>query len=243
MASGYISEIFVSFQGEGMDAGRRHLFVRLAGCPLRCRYCDTPESLERTPRARVDSAVPRCVANPVSAEFAGSLIHEVLQSRGPVDGSAVTGGEPLAQPGFLAALLDQAELPRPVLLETAGVHAAALARIAPRVDQVSMDLKLPSCSGEGEFWEQHARFLRICAEKAYIKIPLGRGFLLDELRRAAELVAAVDPSIPVFLQPVTGRDQRLEVDGESLERAYREARNLLKNVRVSIQQHKVPGLP
>lgn len=39
-------ERFVSVQGEGRNAGRAALFIRLAGCNLRCRwhdaYCDTP---------------------------------------------------------------------------------------------------------------------------------------------------------------------------------------------------------
>ena len=48
-----VSEVFVSFQGEGPHAGRRHLFVRFAGCPLRCRYCDTPESLVPVETCRV----------------------------------------------------------------------------------------------------------------------------------------------------------------------------------------------
>src|SRR5207253_3040435 len=43
--AGNVSELFVSFQGEGVHAGRRQLFARLGGCPLRCRYCDEPESL------------------------------------------------------------------------------------------------------------------------------------------------------------------------------------------------------
>ena len=51
--TGNVSEIFVSFQGEGLHAGRRQLFVRFAGCPLRCRYCDTPESLVPVPECRV----------------------------------------------------------------------------------------------------------------------------------------------------------------------------------------------
>jgi len=50
---GNVSEVFVSFQGEGVHAGRRHLFVRLGGCPLRCRYCDTPESLVPTAQCRI----------------------------------------------------------------------------------------------------------------------------------------------------------------------------------------------
>lgn len=37
-----ISEIFYSIQGEGLAAGFPCIFVRLAGCNLRCQWCDTP---------------------------------------------------------------------------------------------------------------------------------------------------------------------------------------------------------
>jgi 7-carboxy-7-deazaguanine synthase len=37
-----ISEIFYSIQGEGFLAGLPSVFIRIAGCPLRCKFCDTP---------------------------------------------------------------------------------------------------------------------------------------------------------------------------------------------------------
>jgi len=36
-----ISEIFYSIQGEGRLAGTPSVFIRTAGCPLRCKWCDT----------------------------------------------------------------------------------------------------------------------------------------------------------------------------------------------------------
>lgn len=42
----YVNEIFGSIDGEGIRTGELATFIRLAGCNLRCRYCDTPYSLQ-----------------------------------------------------------------------------------------------------------------------------------------------------------------------------------------------------
>jgi len=36
-----VNEIFYSIQGESTHAGKPCIFIRLTGCNLRCRYCDT----------------------------------------------------------------------------------------------------------------------------------------------------------------------------------------------------------
>jgi hypothetical protein len=33
-------EVFASIQGVGRYTGEAQVFLRLAGCPLRCRYCE-----------------------------------------------------------------------------------------------------------------------------------------------------------------------------------------------------------
>src|SRR5262245_55001561 len=103
-AGGNVSEIFVSFQGEGLHAGRRQLFVRLAGCPLRCRYGDTPESLVPVPSCRIlgpDGAEQR--PNPRSVAELDDAVARLVAAAPPLHAIAVTGGEPLAQADFLAA--------------------------------------------------------------------------------------------------------------------------------------------
>ena len=103
---GNVSEMFVSFQGEGLHAGRRHLFVRLGGCPLRCRYCDTPGSLVPVPECRIlGPDGERRRANPFTPVELEAEVQALVAAAPPLAALAVTGGEPLAQTDFLAAWL------------------------------------------------------------------------------------------------------------------------------------------
>ena len=57
----HVTEIFDSIDGEGKRTGCMATFVRLAGCNLRCTYCDTAYSLELsdTKEALTEDARPR----------------------------------------------------------------------------------------------------------------------------------------------------------------------------------------
>ena len=104
--AGNVSELFVSFQGEGVHAGRRQLFARLGGCPLRCRYCDEPESLVPVAECRIlgpDGMRRR--ANPFSPAALDAEVTALAAAAPPLHAIAVTGGEPLAQADFLASWL------------------------------------------------------------------------------------------------------------------------------------------
>ncbi|MHA1867133.1 MAG: 7-carboxy-7-deazaguanine synthase QueE [Candidatus Heimdallarchaeaceae archaeon] len=53
----FISEIFESVQGEGKYAGTPMLFIRLAGCNLRCPFCDTPYALKEGKEMTINEIV------------------------------------------------------------------------------------------------------------------------------------------------------------------------------------------
>lgn len=243
--SGYLSEMFVSFQGEGVYVGRRHLFVRLAGCNIRCRYCDTPDSLVRTPSYTVYDREGRSEArpNPISAGDLRRLIENRLEADQPIDAIALTGGEPLTQSEFLAEVLKGGGFGVPVLLETNGVLPRRLQEVLSWVDIVSMDIKLPSNSGEGEFWEAHADFLELARSKdLYAKILVDAGTASAEVGRAAQMLAAVQPNVPAFLQPIVGPAGESTIGVQELTALYEVAWRSLGSVRVLPQTHKLLGI-
>ncbi len=120
-----VTEIFHSIQGESTWAGYPCTFIRLTGCPLRCKWCDTEYSFYGGEKITLDSLVAKC------DEIGTNLIE-------------ITGGEPLIhRNAFVLArmLLDRGYT---VLVETSG--AIDVAPIDRRVHKI-MDLK---CPGSGE---------------------------------------------------------------------------------------------
>jgi 7-carboxy-7-deazaguanine synthase len=244
MPKGYVSEIFSSFQGEGLFAGRRHLFLRMAGCNLRCGYCDTPESLERTPTCVVHGVDghDHTVENPLDVPAVSGLLAPFLESAG-LHALAITGGEPLLQSTFLAELLGAVRLPLRVLLETNGTYPDRLREISPLVDIVSMDVKLPSNSGEPPLWDEHRRFLAACRGKTvYVKVPVDESTDEREVSQAAGLVAAIDPNVVFFLQPILSPAAEMRITPARLERFYDLASVALTDVRVLPQTHRFLGV-
>jgi len=103
-----VAEIFYSLQGEGTWTGTPAVFVRLAGCNLNCRFCDTDYSL-------------RFFA-PIEA-----IVAKVRELGGACPMVVLTGGEPLAQTES-SALIDALRADgRRVHVESNGTIPVALA--------------------------------------------------------------------------------------------------------------------
>jgi 7-carboxy-7-deazaguanine synthase len=201
--SGNVAEVFVSYQGEGLLVGRRQVFVRLAGCTVGCRYCDTGWAFA-VPRSVVlpDGEHGR-VGNPASVD---SIVNLVDSADGSGNLSvSLTGGEPLEQPRFAEALVE-ALAPRDVLLETSGLQLDPLRAIVPKVRWVACDIKLPSATGLGDVLERHEAVLAsgvMRGSATFYKIIVDGDTSLGDVETAADLLAAHHGDAPVFLQPVT----------------------------------------
>lgn len=245
-ASGAIVEIFSGIQGEGVHVGERHLFIRLAGCDFGCDYCDQPEArgvprcalVERRPGRRDFAEYP----NPLTAEQAAAHAQHLAAAMRH-RAAAITGGEPLSQPGFLAALLPiLRRCGMRVLLETNGTRPEALAALRGQVDVVSMDLKLRSATGRPFPKTLHERFLAEALRggaETYAKAVVSERTQEREIRAAARLVAAVRGEVPLVIQPVSGRGRPPSAD--RLLRLQDAALGVLADVRVIPQTHKMMG--
>jgi 7-carboxy-7-deazaguanine synthase len=120
-----VNEIFHSLQGEADAVGFPTVFVRLTGCPLRCRYCDTEYAFHAG-----DWHDLQAIAAKVR-EFGARHV-------------CITGGEPLAQPNCLKLLKRLCDEGFEVSLETSG--AMDVGAVDARVARV-IDVKTPD-SGE-----------------------------------------------------------------------------------------------
>lgn len=101
-----VNEIFWSFQGEGLRAGVPSIFIRLAGCSLRCPYCDTPGSWENGTEFTLEKILE--TVDSYHSQYPGSQV-------------VITGGEPLEQDIIeLTKQLKNRDLF--ISLETNGLH-------------------------------------------------------------------------------------------------------------------------
>ena len=120
-----VTEIFHSIQGESSHAGRPCVFVRLTGCNLRCRWCDSEYTFTGGEKTSLDEVMERVRA------YGCELVE-------------ITGGEPLAQAEAFELIARLCEEGFEVLIETSGsIDIVPVDRRA----KIILDVK---CPGSGE---------------------------------------------------------------------------------------------
>jgi len=116
-----ITEIYPSIQGESSFTGWPCVFVRLTGCPLRCRWCDTTYGFDGGTSMAMEEVLKAV------ADFKIPLVE-------------LTGGEPLAQKGCVELAQRLCDQGYKVLIETGG--SEDISKLDSRV-HVIMDIKCP----------------------------------------------------------------------------------------------------
>ncbi|MBC2712702.1 MAG: radical SAM protein [Desulfosarcina sp.] len=175
-----VSEIFYSIQGESVHAGLPCVFVRLTGCNLRCRYCDTKYAYHEG------------IAMPVP-----QIIEQVRQFG--CDLLEITGGEPLVQeytPALVEKLLGTGYQ---VLMETNG--SLNIDRVDRRCSRI-MDIKCPS---SGEHAKNDPGNLNRLTANDQVKFVIGDR---DDFIFAEQMLSRLPASLPldrVLFSAVFGR--------------------------------------
>ncbi|MGI0038274.1 MAG: 7-carboxy-7-deazaguanine synthase QueE [Nitrososphaera sp.] len=231
-----LSEIFTSIEGEGVLFGTKTMFVRLAGCPLNCHWCDTPYAIP------MDSG-----GNFSTSEVKEMIAGELLPNTYKVN---FTGGEPLVQH---EAVIELAKFVKEkgvrTYLESACYDSVRFAKVLPYIDIVKIEFKMrDSRAVDGKNYptllknELECLKLAVAAGKnPYIKIVVTNSTDEGELKDLVKKVFAAVKERDVagfIIQPSHSVDEPLL---DRLFAFYDAIYPYYEQVRVVPQLHKIIG--
>jgi 7-carboxy-7-deazaguanine synthase len=174
-----VNEIFHSIQGESTLAGTPCVFVRLAACDLRCRWCDTPYAFHEGRKQSVDDVIAQ-------VEAYGCPTVEI------------TGGEPLLQPDVIPLMSRLLERGYRVMLETGGHRSVA--GVPAGVIRI-IDIK---CPGSGESARNDWSNLSLLTPLDQVKFVLADRADYEFAREVIAREHLADRCGAVLLSPVHG---------------------------------------
>ena len=253
MVEGYVGEIFNSLQGEGPYVGSRQVFVRFAGCSLRCMHCNTLAYRSFSPRfcnVEVRAGVGKFmrVPNPIGPEALMDHVERLLTP--DVHLVSLTGGEPLESGEFLIEVARACKGSRlATYLETNGADSETMGRVAPYLDFASIDVKLPEHEAVprnrwSKLFEEELACIGVARARglrAFAKVVILGSSSTGPFKRVCERLAGF--KIPLIIQPVTPRGK---ISAPPIEKlfAFSEiaAKAGVREISIIPQVHKLIGV-
>ncbi|MDR0956412.1 MAG: 7-carboxy-7-deazaguanine synthase QueE [Endomicrobium sp.] len=241
-----IYDIFFSFQGEALYTGLPQIFIRFAGCNLKCNYCDTLYSTIISKKAKyltcnriLNKVIFLYTKNKEKfTEVFVETFTKNLSTRKP--SISITGGEPLLHTDFLEVLLPKLkEIGFRIYLETNGTMPNNLIKIIKFCDIISIDFKFKSECGNS-FWKEHKKFLEIALSNSksetFVKNVLTKNTNILEIKKSAKLIKSISDKISLILQPSINKNSPAI---QNLYKFYNVAKKIIPNVHLMVQMHKI----
>lgn len=232
-----VSEIFTSFEGEGVFVGKKTLFIRLSGCHLKCRWCDTKYALP------LDSGTDYELN-----EVKDLIVKQLQPFTYKVN---FTGGEPLLQTDAVVELADfiKTHTNLRTYIESSCFDSELFSKILPNMDICKVEFKTEDSKvvENGDYDDLLRNEFR-CLELAvknnkttYIKIVVTNSTNLESFKNLVYNISKkIDPSyITCFIiQPSYGIDQPTV---NKLLDTYDIVQPMFPEVRIIPQLHKEIG--
>jgi len=192
-----INEIFYSLQGEGFLAGVPSVFVRLAGCPLRCRWCDTKYAWDE--KAGKDYTIAEIVQT--VQQWSCKFI-------------VITGGEPMINSDLPQLVRQLKTADKHITIETAGIAflpdlACDLMSISPKLsNSTPTDPELAATHEDSRLDIAVLRKL-IDNYKYQLKFVVSSQDDLPEIKQTLENIGNIDSENVMLMPQAVTRDELL----------------------------------
>ena len=231
-------EVFTSIEGEGLLFGTKTLFVRLAGCPFKCFYCDTT------------GAIPMNSGQEYTLEEARKMIENSLEKN--TYKVNFTGGDPLAQSEAVAEMAKFIQLKKiPTYLESSCYDWAKFVQVLPYIDFIKIEFKTPDSEfvdskHYSKLLENELECLKLAVESrkvTYIKVVVSAKTKLgpfEKLLKSIFDIVSKSSLAGFIIQPSYGI---AEPSLEQLLSFYDEVHAYYNEVRIVPQLHKFIGAP
>ena len=232
-----VSEIFTSIEGEGIFVGKKTLFIRLSGCHLKCRWCDTKYALP------LDSGTDYQID-----EIKDLIIKELRPFTYKVN---FTGGEPLLQTEAVIELADfiKKQTNLKTYIESSCFDSELFSKVLPYIDICKIEFKTDDSKVvEDEEYDNLILNEIKCLELAvgsnkatYIKIVVTNSTNLESFKNLVYKISKrIKPSdiLGFIIQPSFGIDQPTV---NKLLDTYDIVEPMFPEVRIIPQLHKEIG--